>query len=470
MATEDDNLDSGGTFESGMEQGVVTKDNVTKEGESGNTTGIDPLSGNMIEGGQESSTSGNSQSIDSNPSEPKSGLENPLCKPSDSGTLSQSDGSEIKLGSDYVHVGKPKSGKQSPSSDPGDSATLSETCISSSNSGDFNIIDSNTEGNMLTETSHAPVCSHSIPLHETETNQKPERGEENILQGKLFSLNLSKEDVNFLLEQGDKFLQRSPLLLARKLNIHVDKAKLTIEVLKCFKSEKTTNSISEDDRTQIENCLSENPEFSTPEDISLLSEIPLEVVTLYLQNRPLDDKQKTDIKKKVDIGNSVQEIAILLRLSPKKVQEYLDNLRNRPLDDKQKADIKEKVDIGNSVQEIAILLRLSPKKVQEYVESTFLTFTCEEGRKCLEIILKTFGDFSTNELRRLVISNDLKLQNKLCYILLKLNKEDYNQLRIYFTKFEESKSFFNINTDLTIEDIDHINQSSDVETSVYNSG
>ena len=464
MATEDAKLDSGGTLESGIEQGVVTKDNVTKEGESGNTTGIDPLSGNMIEGGQESSTSGNSQSIvDSNLSEPKSGLENPLCKPSDSGTLSQSDGSEIKLGSDYVHVGKPKSGKESASSDPGDSATLSETCMSNPNSGDFNIIDSNTEGNMLTETSHAHVCSDSIPLHETETNQKYERGEENILQGKLLSLNLSKEDVNFLLEQGDKFLQRPPLLLARKLNIHEDKAKLTIEALNCFKSEKTTNSISEDDRTQIENCLSENPEFSTPEDISLLSEIPLEVVTSYLRNRPLDNRQKADIKERVDIGNSVQEIAILLRLSPKKVQEYVDNLRKRPLDDKQKADIKEKVDIGNSVQEIAILLRLSPKKVQEYVESTFLTFTCEKGRNCLQIILKTFGDFSTNELRRLVISNDLKLQDKLCYILLKRNKEDYNQLKIYFAKFEESKSFFNINTDLTIKDINLINQSSDKE-------
>ena len=659
---------------------------------------------------------------------------------------------------------------------------------------------------MATEDENQDPNTGSMPTVESETNQKPERGEENILQDKLLSLNLNKEDINFLLEQGDKFLQRPPLLLARKLNIHVDKAKATIEALKCFKSERTMNYISEDDRLLIESCLSENPEFSTPEDISLLSEIPLEVVTYYLrnrpldniqkadikervdignsvqeiaillrlspkkvqeyvdnlqnrpldnkqkadikervdignsvqeiaillrlspkkvqeyvdnlqnrpldnkqkadikervdignsvqeiaillrlspkkvqeyvddlQNRPLDDKQKTDIKERVDIGNSVQEIAILLRLSPKKVQEYVDNLQNRPLDDKQKADIKERVDIGNSVQEIAILLRLSPKKVQEYVdylrnrplddkqktdikervdignsvqeiaillrlspkkvqeyvdylrnrplddkqktnikrkaeeenilqgkllslnlsredihfileqgdkflerplllatrlkidpdkakasiealkcfkcekptdhisecgrmliedslmenpqystpedislltdvplqmvawylqdrplddkqitdikekvdigtsihdisvnlgitlikareyvESTFLTFTCEEGRKCLQIILKTFGDFSTNELRRLVISNDLKLQNKLCYILLKQNKEDYNQLKIYFAKFEESKSFFNINTDLTIEDINLINQSCDIE-------
>ena len=104
-----------------------------------------------------------------------------------------------------------------------------------------------------------------------------------LLQAKLLSLNLSKEDINFILEKGDIFLRKPPLLLARKFGIDVDTAKLTIEALKsCY--------ISEDDKMRIEVCLKDNPEFPTPDDIALLTDLPLQTVTLYLQNKPLDDK------------------------------------------------------------------------------------------------------------------------------------------------------------------------------------
>ena len=266
---------------------------------------------------------------------------------------------------------------------------------------------------------NSPCVSDSSSMIPHETNIKfLEKGEENLLQGKLLSLNLSREDIHFILEQGEKFLER-PHLLSTKLKIDLDTTKASIEALKCFKFEKPTNHISEHDRMLVEDCLRENPQYSTPEDIFLLTDVPLQMVASYLQDRPLDDKQKTDIKKKVDTGTSIHDISVNLGIT---------------------------------------LI-----KAREYVESTFLTFTCEEGRKCLQIILKTFGDFSTFELRRLVISNNLKLQDKLCCILLKRNKEDYNQLKKYFAKFEESSSFFKINTELTIEDIDLINQSSDIE-------
>ena len=538
MATEDANLDSGGTLESGIEQGVVTEDNVTKEGESGNTTGIDPLSGNMIEGGQESSTSGNSQSIvDSNLSEPKSKQKSHSRDP-DSGTLSQSDRSEENLGLDYLIIDEPKSRQKDRSHDPNVSDNDSNTCASILSKDELTLPNS-------------PCVSDSSSMIPRETNIKfLEKGEENLLQGKLLSLNLSREDIHFILEQGDKFLER-PHLLATKLKIDPDTAKASIEALKCFKCEKPTNHISQHDRMLIEDCLRENPQYSTPEDISLLTDVPLQMVASYLQDRPLDDKQKTDIKEKVDIGNSVREIAILLRLSPKKVQEYVDNLRNRPLDDKQKTDIKEKVDIGNSVreiavilrlspkkvqeyvdnlqnrplddeqkadikkkvdignsvqeiavilrlspkkvqeyvddlqnrplddeqkadikkrvdigipvQEIAVILRLSPKKVQEYVDKTFLTFTGVEGKRCFEIINKNFGYSSTFQLRKLVLTNDLKLLDRLCFILLKRNEREQAVLKKYFQKFGESKSFFEINYHLTFDDILQINQSNDIE-------
>ena len=274
------------------------------------------------------------------------------------------------------------------------------------------------EENKLASSPHISD-STSLPSDEAST-EFPKKAEENLLQGKLLSLSLSKEDINFLLEHGDKYLEKPPLLLARELNIHVDKAKTIIEALKSLKSEKTTNYISEDDRMQIEDCLKDNPEFSTPEDIALLTDLPLQTVILYLQNRPLDDRQKADIKKKLDIGNSVKDIAAILNLSP--------------------------------------------NKVQEYVEKTFLTFTGQEGRRCWDIIRKYFGYSSTFQLRKLIISNDLKLQDQLCYILLKRNEREHVALKKYFHKFEESKSFFEIKqTHLSIDDIHQINQSTDIE-------
>ena len=469
MATDGANLDSGGTLEPGIKQGDGIKDGdtVTGTGETledpsaATPTGgpriiseFDPSSDKIaIESGQETSTSENSLSIvDSDPSESQSRQENYMCNSGDSDTLSEICRSEEDPSLDYLIIDEPKSRQKDRSHDPNVNDNDSNTCASILSKDELTLASS-------------PYVSDSSSMIPHETNIKfLEKGEENLLQGKLLSLNLSREDIHFILEQGDKFLER-PHLLATKLKIDLDTAKASIEALKCFKCEKPTNHISQHDRMLIEDCLRENPQYSTAEDIALLTDVPLQMVASYLQDRPLDDKQKTEIKEKVDIGNSVQEIAILLRLSPKKVQEYVDNLRNRPLDDKQKADIKKKVDIGNSVGEIAVILRLSPKKVQEYVDKTFLTFTGVEGKRCFDIIHQHFGYSSTFQLRKLVLTNDLKLLDQLCFILLKQNEREHAVLKKYFQKFDESKSFFEIKPTyhLTFDNILQINQSSDIE-------
>ncbi|KAI6650323.1 Formin-like protein [Oopsacas minuta] len=244
---------------------------------------------------------------------------------------------------------------------------------------------------------------------------KAEQGEENLLRDKFLRLNLDQEEIELLIEQGDRFVERPPLLLARRLNIHVDKAKLIIVALKDFKNQEQVKNISKGDIDKIEECL-KDPEFSTPEDISLISGIDLRIIVRYLQNKPLDDKQKTEIR--------------------------------------------EKYNTGCSMNDIVMILGLPEIKVKEYVESTLLSFTSEDGRKCLQIIQSNFSDYTCPEieLRRLITSNNLKLQDKLCCILQIRNTEEYLKLRHYFEKFEESKSFFHINTELTMEDISLINQ------------
>ena len=344
MATYDAKLDSGGTPESGMGQGGGTteEDNVTRKGENLDdfnaytmskcdsifASEVDPLSGTIMIGrDQETSGNENSQSIvDSDPIELDNGQEGPLCNPGDSGTLSETGGSKDNPSLDYVIIDEPRSGQK----DCSRNIKIEESYLCD-------------EEKKLADSPYVSDSS-SLLSHET-TIEHLDKADENILQSKLLPLNLSKENIDFLLEQGDKFLEKPPLLLARKLNIHVDKAKASIEALKCLKSANKTNNISEADRILIEDSLKENPEFSTPDDIALLIDIPIEVVTLYLQIRPLDEKQK--------------------------------------------ADIKERVDTGMSIKDISVNLGISLMKVQEYVEGSFLTFTCEEGMRCLQIIQKT---------------------------------------------------------------------------------
>ena len=128
MATYDVKLHSGGTPESGMEQGDGTtgEDNVTRKGENlddsnAYTTSkcdsifaseVDPLPGTfMIGRDQETSGNENSRSVvDSDPIEPDNGQKDPLCNPGDSDTLSKTGDSKENPSLDYVIVDEPKSG------------------------------------------------------------------------------------------------------------------------------------------------------------------------------------------------------------------------------------------------------------------------------------------------------------------------------------------------------------------------
>ena len=80
-------------------------------------------------------------------------------------------------------------------------------------------------------------------------------------------------------------------------------------------------------------------------------------------------------------------------------------------------------------------------------------------KKALAIILKISGKFDFSKLREMVISRDLKLQDQLCCILRrKKDKDQFTTVRTYFNKFAESKLFFEVDIQLSIEDILHIKQ------------
>ena len=238
---------------------------------------------------------------------------------------------------------------------------------------------------------------------------------DNDLQNKLHSHGIQQDEVEFILEHGEKFIEK-PALLAAKLKVTQDQANFAIKALKSLKKQHRIVSISKDDISKIEETMRENPQFDNTEDIALLCDIDEELVSAYLESKPLNDKQITFIGQKVTVGYSIPDIANILHLSE--------------------------------------------SKVREYVENAFLTFEGGEGLKILEIINKHFPEINGSKLREMIVLKDLKLQDQLGCTLKKQNFIDYQKLQEYFAKFEESKSFLEIELELTFEDITLVEQCS----------
>ena len=230
---------------------------------------------------------------------------------------------------------------------------------------------------------------------------------DNVIQEKLNNLGITREDYEYLIGPGVKLMEK-PTILAKKLKVPLEKAK---QIIDTFKSLKTTQhrNISEEDVRKIETCLTESPELSDYEDIALLCEVDQAIVARYFESQPLTNAQRDSIK--------------------------------------------EKFNSGISIPDISKLVGLSCQKVGEYVEKTFLTFSCDEGKRCLQILEK-YTKAPVPKLRELIISENLQFRDE----IYKMKTKDSEILKKYFLKFEESKSFFDFDINLSMDDISLINQ------------
>ena len=241
------------------------------------------------------------------------------------------------------------------------------------------------------------------------------KAEDNELHERLVSMGMKEEDIDFILEKRNKLKQSPPKILVKRLKITLEQAASVIDSLNYFSRVKYSE-ISEEEIAMVEECMKENPEISAISSIALYCDIEESVVATYLQSKPLSEKQK--------------------------------------------AEIKDKVTIGASINDIASMSGLCSIKVHNYVESTLITFSCDEGKRCLDVIRDNFENYSILELRGLIVSNNLKLQDELGYILKRRKFDEYSMLNKYFAKFEESKSFFQVDTNFTKSDISLMQQSS----------
>ena len=235
------------------------------------------------------------------------------------------------------------------------------------------------------------------------------------LQRKLLALHIEYENIEFIRTKGKKFIG-NPELLSKKLKISTEQARGALEALNSLE----TKYLTDENIISIEECL--NDKIESANEISLFCDIDEELVSKYLESKPLTDSQKDAINELFNTGQTIYYIAYQLKLVSNKIQKYVDN--------------------------------------------KFLTFSGNEGQRILEIIQKqeNLGTLNGSILREMIKSRNLKLQDKLCCILQLQDKLEYEHVRKYFKKYDESRNFFEIDTDFTITDILFIKENSSLDT------
>ena len=234
------------------------------------------------------------------------------------------------------------------------------------------------------------------------------------LQRKLLALHIEYENIEFIRTEGKKFIG-NPGLLSKKLKISTEQARGALEALNSLE----TKYLTDENIISIEECL--NDKIESANEISLFCNIDEELVSKYLESKPLTDSQKDAINELFNTGLPIDYIAYQLKL------------------------------VSN--------------KIQKYVANKFLTFSGNEGQRILEIIQKqeNLGTLNGSKLREMIKSRNLKLQDKLCCILPIKNNQEYEHIRKYFKKYDESRNFFEIDTDFTITDILFIKENSSLD-------
>ena len=231
--------------------------------------------------------------------------------------------------------------------------------------------------------------------------------QEDEVNSRLLALFIEKKHIAFIRTKCKNFAEY-PDLLSLKLGISIEQASGALEVMGLSLKKR----LSDEEINSIEKCLEKQPQIQSAKKIAVFCDIGEELVAAYLESRPLSDRQKDVISGLFNKGTTIDYIACKLKLS-------------------------------------------SPRKIQEFVDNKFITFSGEEGQRTLKIIQgqKNLGTSTDSKLREMIKNRNLVLQDNLCCILRKKNKQAYELIRKYFEKFDESRHFFEFDINLTINDI-----------------
>ena len=165
----------------------------------------------------------------------------------------------------------------------------------------------------------------SVPYSERNelVNTSPPSVPENdsVLEDKLKKLGLSEKDIEYVLSQGKKFLEK-PHLLAKKLNVCIEISESALNLLKLSLSEPEI-SLTREEIQKIEKYMKETPDCDAQE-IALMCDIEEALVAKYLLSLPLTPDQKARVSELFQSNCSTRDIANMLKLSIEKVDEYVE--------------------------------------------------------------------------------------------------------------------------------------------------
>ena len=227
---------------------------------------------------------------------------------------------------------------------------------------------------------------------------------EETLEDCLFLRGYKRKTVAIIIEHGKKYLNH-PEALAKRFSIDVNNTKEALNIFKAYK-------IKQISRKQIQ-------EFE-----------------LLVKKNPLE---------------SLKEVSLVHGIDEDVISAYLSYSETIPQTETEKVAIREHLDVGSSLTKIAEDLKISRKKINEYVENKFILFNGKDGEAVLATISKHFGRYPIVKLREMIAKQDMDLQEKICFQLLEKNVPEYLAVKDYFMKFEESRNFFKINKKLSIE-------------------
>ena len=224
-------------------------------------------------------------------------------------------------------------------------------------------------------------------------------------ESKLLALNIGRKEIEYIRTKGKQFIG-NPGLLSNKLRISIEQAKGALEALSSEEK-----CLTKEDINSIEKLLKEHLEIKNAGLIAAFVELDEDLVAKYLESRQLSECKKEYISDLFKLGYSINDIAHDLKLH-------------------------------------------SLKKIQEHVDSKFITFCGEEGQEVLQILQENIGTyFTVAKLREMIKTRNLKLQDQLGCILLRDSEGEYERVRKYFQRFDESRHFFEIDRNLSIDDI-----------------
>ena len=153
------------------------------------------------------------------------------------------------------------------------------------------------------------------------------------MKKKLTSLDINQETIEYILNNHERIIGQTAHSLTLKFKLSCEKAEQVLEIIKSSNQ----TALTKDEIEKIEVCLKDT-EVENAQSIAFIADINENLVTDYLESKPLSESQRVEVIKLVNKGQSTDEITRKHTLLSKKkvralVRDYLQQYSLNPAED-----------------------------------------------------------------------------------------------------------------------------------------